>query len=208
MTPAAACRLVVLGALLALGACRSRAAEDPASAFDSGFVGRWESVGVSPDGVGGVLDLAEDGTCVAGAAVFLDGEYQVDGGRLRVRSGDGGEPVESDVSVSGGRMLTGGIERERQGGDSSAGIVGTWTYWHSTGGTAYERYGEDGRMSFRLTRPGATRGTWSVSDGVLTLSLGASKPFAARRSGAELTLTAAGDAPRVFRRAERWWPFP
>lgn len=202
-------RLLALGAALALGACRSRAAEDPASAFDTGFVGRWESTATSPEGVGGVLDLAEDGTYVAGSAVFLDGEYSVAGERLRVRSAGGGAPVETDVSVSGDRMTSGGIERAREGGDASSGIVGTWTYWHAAGGTAYERYGADGRMSFRLARAGSTRGTWSVAEGVLTLSsLDSAKPFTARRDGDALTLAASGDAPRTFRRAERWWRFP
>jgi len=51
----------------------------------------------------------------------------------------------------------------------AAAIVGVWTYEHSTGVPAYERYGADGRMEFRIPMPGETNGTWSLAESTLSM---------------------------------------
>ncbi len=62
----------------------------------------------------------------------------------------------------------GALVKERVGpGVEPPSVVGTWRYTHSASGTAYERYGEDGSMRFRLLLTPAEVGTWSRHEDVL-----------------------------------------
>jgi hypothetical protein len=105
----------------------------------------------------------------------------------------------------------GSVERRKRMAMNGAGasIVGAWSYRHYTGGTAYERYQPDGRLSFRLPMT-SSAGCYQMKAGTLSLVLtdDRNSPLGYTLRGEQLDLRGPGDKLTRYRRsaAGPWYP--
>jgi len=125
------------------------------------------------------------------------------------------EPQTLEVAFEGDRMTTQASVDEAAPGcrDSRCGRHRRrLEYEHSTGVPAYERYGADGRMEFRIPMPGETNGTWSLAESTLSMETqGKESRCSVHREGDLLSMTpmgTEGNRTRTYRLTARWYPFP
>lgn len=181
---------------------------------DAGLVGRWESVARSRGGIGTVLELRADGVATRTPGAMVDGTYRLDGAVLVTSFADpaSGSVVESHLRVElrGDTM----IHRDRDSGEKirltrvtelgedAPSIVGTWTFEHPAGTTAFQTFTADGAVHLRV--PFVTeKGRYSVAGDALTLELAGSDRWEGRYEidDSMLTLIPASGEPERYRRA-------
>ena len=151
-----------------------------AVADDNSLVGKWESVARNDAGIGSTLQLNADGSLARTLGQMLDFTYTFDGRKLRVSSldPDSGRAVTNTYKV----RLAGDSLFERNGGGSGVDItmtrltrfdiarplVGTWSYPHTSGATAFVTFTADGHEYVRIPMR-VDGGSWVAADGKLTL---------------------------------------
>jgi hypothetical protein len=177
------------------------------------IVGKWESVTRSRGGIGSTLDFHSDGTVSLTPGAMLDLNYRLDGTRLVMSFTDpgSGEVSENtvDVHISGDSMMQSDPEsgqeirlvRAQAARTDTLPIVGTWSFTHQTGGTAFQIFTADGNMHLRV--PARTdRGTYVISADSLTTIIEGQDPWQVRYAidGTKLTLYSADESPQHYNR--------
>jgi hypothetical protein len=177
------------------------------------IVGKWESVTRSRGGIGSTLDFHSDGTVSLTPGAMLDLNYRLDGTRLVMSFTDpgSGEVSENtvDVHISGDSMMQSDPEsgqeirlvRAQAARTDTLPIVGTWSFTHQTGGTAFQIFTADGNMHLRV--PARTdRGTYVISADSLTTIIEGQDPWQVRYAidGTKLTLYSADESPQQYNR--------
>jgi hypothetical protein len=182
----------------------------PAASPSPRLVGLWESVSTSRGGIGRTLELRADGTCVEATTVIVDLHYRVIGDRLVTAdtppAADADTSKATRIAIAGDVLTQTGadgveVRKERLGApaDGKPAIVGAWRYRHYTKAIAFERYSDDGRMSFRLPLA-SSLGRWLLTGDRLALTdpRGGTTTFVVR--GDELDSAESGPAKPAFRR--------
>ena len=176
-------------------------------------VGVWLGEARSKGGLGNWLEFRPDGTVVMGFGALVDGRYRFDKSTLWVepRNQPGRESPVGELVVKGDTAvrrprppadappreslppdqramldrLTQPITMTRVGKASpgAEAIVGTWTYDHPSGGTAYETFTGDGKTFLRV-RMQAVEGTYTSTAGRILVTL---------PNGSDLVLVPNGD---------------
>ena len=115
------------------------------------------------------------------------------GDLMGVRSDPVGEPIT--------KTRAGAVE------DAERPILGVWRYPHATGGTAWERYGADGTMLFRLAITYQPSVCSVTGDRLAIVSPQMKTDARFELAGDELRLFGSSDEARLFRRvaAGRWY---
>ncbi len=164
-------------------------------------VGTWLGEARTEGGLGNWIDFREDGTCLYGFGAILDGTYRFDGSSLRTRvTGTERElppialHVEGDTALQQQAPPADAPPRERLSqeeramfdrmskpitmtrvGTATPGdppLVGTWTYTHPTGATAFETYTRDGQMYLLvLFAHGTVEGSYTVDSASVRMKL-------------------------------------
>ena len=183
------------------------------SAQEVSIVGKWESVTRSRGGIGSTLDFHSDGTVSLTPGAMLDLNYRLDGTRLVMSFTDpgSGEVSENTVNVhiSGDSMMQSDPEsgqeirlvRAQAARTDTLPIVGTWSFTHQTGGTAFQIFTADGNMHLRV--PARTdRGTYVISADSLTIIIEGQDPWQVRYAidGTRLTLYSPDESPQHYNR--------
>ena len=136
-------------------------------------LGLWENTHKTLGGIGGAWWFEPSGRVVAATLFVGDATYERKDGRLLLRSS--GSPKPDDVPLGDlgpdtwrivGEGMTMTKVRVGPVADPPS-VVGTWRYKHYTGGTAYERYGQDGTLQYRALITPAEVGTWSRNGDLL-----------------------------------------
>jgi hypothetical protein len=192
---------------------------------EHGVVGFWESIERSRGGLGNTLDLRADGSVSTGICAMVEMRYALEGDRLTLRAdgeaagmlpalrvefvGDDAEevvvrpwdpPADGDAAQAPQEQRRRRLTPRVQGVPA---IVGDWSGVHQAGGTAYERYTADGRLSLRVPMPAPDHGLrYSViGDRLHTDGAGAAPSSAVfRLTGDVLEITPEGKRPLTFRR--------
>ena len=175
-----------LGALigsLAVGACggtpvRIADLDLPGMLPGVGIVGKWESVDRSQGGIGNTLEFHADSVVTQVFGAMVDFTYRVEDARLITTFMDAstGELSEDSYGfrISGDTLIQTDegsgqeIRRMKRVETLKAGvppIVGTWSYQHSAGGTAFETFTADGNLYLRRPFRTDTLGTYSAYRG-------------------------------------------
>ena len=159
--------------------------EPPPLAKPDGLVGVWESTARSKGGIGHVHEVSPDGKVVTHTVVMFEARYRIDGDKLMIEDADGSQtqPLGTlkadtwriEVPEEGKPGEVRRVIEKRRVGTTSPGapaIVGLWTYDHYVGHgmKAFERYGPDGWMRFRMVMPGGFAGTYESKGGQLTMT--------------------------------------
>jgi hypothetical protein len=187
----------------------------PAPPPPAALVGFWEGEATSRGGIGTALLINADGSCEFTVLVKVDFKYTYDAGKLIFAADGQGTPETTlEATLTGDTLVVKppvgeAITKTRVGTveDAERPILGVWRYPHATGGTAWERYGVDGTMLFRLAtteRPS----TCTVTGGRLAIVSPQMKTDARFDvKGDELRLFGASDEARLFRRIAggRWY---
>jgi hypothetical protein len=179
---------------------------------DRELPGLWENTSKSLGGIGGAWWFEPSGRVLAATLILGDATYERRDGRLLLRFAAAPNPEDmplGDVGPATWRIEGEGVTltKERIGGLADPpSVVGTWRYAHDTGGTAYERYGGDGTMRFRLLLTPAEVGTWSRHEDVLEVRWPQAQPATFRVQGGRL-FDAAGEQeePYAVRRDDEDW---
>jgi len=183
------------------------------AAQEVSIVGKWESVARSYGGIGSTLEFHSDGTISNTLGAMVEFTYRFDGSRLVMsftdpRNGElSGNIV--DVHMSGDSMIQSdpksGQEtqfvRAQAAMADTLPIVGTWSFTHSTGGTAFQIFTADGNMHLRV--PARTdRGTYMLSGDTLTIVIEGQDAWQVRYTidGAQLTLFSADGSQQQYNR--------
>ena len=174
----------VLVAAAALGLFAAPARHAAGADAAAPFLGRWESVLRSADGIGQVLEFRADGTMTQWAVVPVDLNYQVMKGPLLITTyrhpGSGATETQvAGLRFEGDTMIQlhptsfhkTVFTRKRVGRPQDDPIVGVWTTPHETGATAYLLYTPDGRVVFRMPLK-ADLGRWTASADQITMTAG------------------------------------
>jgi hypothetical protein len=207
--------LVELSLIVALAGGQAPAPKVPVPPPPAALVGFWESEATSRGGIGTALLINADGSCDFTVLVKVDFKYTYDAGKLVFAADAQGTPETTlDATLTGDTFVVKppvgeAITKTRVGAveDAQRPLLGVWRYPHATGGTAWERYGPDGTMRFRLAtteRPS----TCTVTGGRLAIVSPQMKTDARFEvTGDELRLFGASDEPRLFRRIAggRWY---
>jgi hypothetical protein len=195
----------------------ARPPKAPAAPPPPALVGFWESEATSRGGIGTALLINADGSCDFTVVVKVDFKYSFDAaaGTLIFAGDAQGTPETTlPVTLTGDTLLvkppTGDpITKTRVGAaaDAERPLLGIWRYPHASGGTAWERYGADGAMMFRLAtteRPS----TCTVTGDRLAIDSPQMKTDARFEvKDDELRLFGPSEEARLFRRiaAGRWY---
>ncbi len=161
--------------------------------------------------------MSEGGVLATAVVVILpDSRWRLEGGMLTVEypGEEGAQALAIDFDELGFTTTPGGRTvrrtRVRRGRQGAPPVVGVWKSPHYAGGTAYERYTEDGRLQFRLPIA-SVPGRWSLEGDVLTLA-SEGRPAKSQRArlepGGLLRLSSADGSEDVYRRLEGgdWYP--
>jgi len=191
------------------------AADEPPRALEEippGLVGLWEETRRGPGGRTLFLRLGADGSAIRAQAVMVDHRYEYDGKHVRVvdETMAPGTTFDVETEVEGDEMVQRVPDTERGAPGSEVrktrierlpgaedGILGVWEYT-SQAGTAYERYGPDGRMLLRiplLEEVGGGQGSFETRGSRLILIFEGDPPehYEYALAGDELTLSSDGD---------------
>lgn len=178
------------------------------AAQEGSMVGKWESVARSRGGIGSTLEFHSDGTISLTPGAMVDFAYRFDGTRLVMSFTDpdtGGVSEDTlDVHMSGDSMILSALEsgqetqlvRAQPAEADTPPMVGTWSFTHSTGGTAFQIFTADGNMHLRV--PFRTdRGTYMLSGDTLTTVIDGQDARQVRYTidGARLTLSSLDGSP-------------
>ena len=189
----------------------------PAAPPPPALVGFWESEATSRGGIGTALLINADGSCDFTVVVKVDFKYSFDAaaGTLTF-AGDGQGTPETTlpVALTGDTLVvkppTGDpITKTRVGAaaDAEHPLLGVWRYPHASGGTAWERYGADGAMMFRLATTERPSTCAVAGDRLAIVSPQMRTDARFEVKGDELRMFGASDEARLFRRMEggRWY---
>lgn len=106
------------------------------------LIGVWESPGTTKGGLGAIYEFREDGGLMAGMGALVDSKFDPqDPGLQQLMTPDDKMPAE---------------DRPQKIMDGPAGAppyVGVWKFRHYTGGFAFMRVTQDGRMMLRVPFP-------------------------------------------------------
>jgi hypothetical protein len=136
------------------------------------LAGRWESVRRSYGGIGERLEFRPGGELLLTPTVMVDARYRVEGDQLVLTMPDSTK-VRMTFAIDADRMT-------RRNGETSQllrrttepallPLVGTWTYAHHTGQSAFETFHADGRHEFRLPMSEPQRLRYSAAAGHLEI---------------------------------------
>lgn len=140
------------------------------------LVGLWESTATSRGGIGNNIEFRVDGSYVAAVTVLVDLRYDVKDGKLYTAKNRGGAVsyeegtrirIEPDALVAIGPNGEQEI-RNRMKPERGNSVLGQYKYRHYTGGVAYEQYGSDGTMRFRLPMT-SSRGCYRLDRGTVSI---------------------------------------
>jgi hypothetical protein len=189
----------------------------PATPPPAALVGFWESDATSRGGIGTALLVNADGSCDFTVVVKVDFKYAFDAaaGTL-VFAGDAQGTPETTlpVTLSGDTLIVkppvgDPITKSRVGAaaDAEHPLVGVWRYPHASGGTAWERYGSDGAMMFRLATTERPSTCTVTGDRLAIVSPQMKTDARFDVKGDELRMFGASDEARLFRRVAggRWY---
>jgi hypothetical protein len=198
-----------------LPAVQAPVAKPPAAPLPAALTAFWESEATSRGGIGTAMLINADGTCEYTVTVKVPFKYTFDAGKLTFAGDEQGTPASTlDVTLTGDTLVVrppvgDPLTKARIGAaaDPAHPIVGIWRYPHASGGTAWERYGADGTMEFRLPmseRPAACTVTLDRLS-IISPQMKTDARFEVK--GGELRLFGAADAARLFRRVTggRWY---
>lgn len=186
--------VATLAASALVGSPIVRAGEESAS-----VVGLWLGEARTEGGLGNWIAFRPDGTAEYSFGALIDGTYRTEGHSLwltLVGQSESPTPLDMRVELDTAvrrqpppadapardtlppderamfdRMMR-PLEMKRvgRGTPGVAAIVGTWTYTHPTGATAYETFTSSGKM-FLLVPMSRTPGTYTVAAGGVVLKL-------------------------------------
>lgn len=152
------------------------------SAQEVSIVGKWESVARSSGGIGNTLEFHSDTTVSLTPGAMVDFTYHLDGTRLVMSLTDPGTGQVSDNTVEVRITSDSMIQRDPKSGQEirfvplktaeadTLSIVGTWSFKHYTGVTAFQVFTADGDMHLRV--PFRTDdGTYVLSGDSLTINI-------------------------------------
>jgi len=187
----------------------------PAVPPPAALVGFWEADATSRGGIGTALLVNADGSCEFTVLLKVDFTYTYDAGKL-VFAGDAqGTPETTlEATLTGDTLVVKPpvgepITKTRVGAveDADRPILGVWRYPHATGGTAWERYGADGTMWFRLATTERPSVCTVAGDRLAITSPQMKTDARFELTGDQLRLFGAADEARLFRRvaAGRWY---
>lgn len=183
------------------------------SGQEASIVGKWESVARSYGGIGSSLEFHSDGTVSLTPGAMVDFTYRLDGTRLVMSVTDPGTGEVSentvDVHITGDSMIHSDPESGQEirfgrlegAKADTLPIVGTWSFKHYTGRTAFEVFTADGDVHLRV--PFHTDGgTYTVSAETLTIVIEGRDPWQVRYAidGAMLTLLSADGSREQYNR--------
>ncbi|MBK9386172.1 MAG: hypothetical protein IPN34_15270 [Planctomycetes bacterium] len=202
-------------ALAMLALCGCERANDLSSAPPSvaSYVGFWEVIGRSDSGLGTALEIRPDHQCLWGMLALVDFRYEVVEGNLILRHGESA-PLSSPLGTIDGDTWTTSDEdatlvraRVRRG-EGEHGIEGVWTYRHTTGAKAYERYQADGSLELRVVMAWK-RKPWSLDPSTRKIAFRAWPEVGdvswGWLEGDQLHVDIPNDEVLVFRRVEPWY---
>lgn len=199
------------------GICLSNACSSDVSVNspeeDLRLVGKWESVARSNGGIGATFEFLGDGSATFTPGALVDFTYRLEGSRLfrSFEDPDTGSESETivDIQISADTMIQRIAETGQETvlvrvGSAEAGrppIVGTWSFDHSAGVTAFEIFTADGELHLRV--PFVTvHGRYTLSNDTLTIELERQGRADFRYSidGSTLTLRTTDGAPEQYRK--------
>jgi Domain of unknown function (DUF4440) len=171
---------------------------DPDSPFDLTapiaavpIVGTWESAATTDGGVGAKLDFAADGTFISTLGVVGIFTYTIGDNQLTttVKNPATGRSEDHTTAIrierdtltqkdgnGPGKDVT--MKRVRRARDTADPILGSWSFSHETGATAFVAFSKNGQGLFRLPISSCS-GTWTDAGGRhLSVSINGQVPTA------------------------------
>lgn len=152
------------------------------------ILGKWESVARSSGGIGNTLEFHSDTTVSLTPGAMVDFTYHLDGTRLVMSLTDPGTGQVSDNTVDVYFGSDSMIQRDPISGQETRfvqlkavkadtlPIVGTWSFKHHTGATAFQIFTADGDMHLRVQFR-TDDGTYVLSGDSLTINIKGQDPW-------------------------------